>query len=277
MGWERGRYYTRSRKVKGRVVRQYVGCGRTGKLAARADERRRAQRLAEAAAWVQEKRHLAAVDEAVSDLCGLADLVSCAALLAVGYHRPKRQWRKKRMSVPVPNPAAAACPAATRTVEEYVGWMKRAQNGDEAALPVVRELLAQEEAVNSFSSHVVGRAEEAVVKAITGRNLLFREALLRKLRLLRAELAGPRPAAVERLLVEHVVACWLQVQQADRLWAQLDNVTLAQGDYHQRRQDRAHRRFLAAMKTLAQVRRLALPVLLQQINVAAQQQVNVAG
>jgi hypothetical protein len=27
MGWDRGRYYTRSRKVNGRVVREYVGTG----------------------------------------------------------------------------------------------------------------------------------------------------------------------------------------------------------------------------------------------------------
>ena len=27
MGWDRGRYYTRSKKVNGRVVREYVGSG----------------------------------------------------------------------------------------------------------------------------------------------------------------------------------------------------------------------------------------------------------
>jgi hypothetical protein len=37
------------------------------------------------------------------------------------------------------------------------------------------------------------------------------------------------------------------------------------------------RRFLSAVRTLALVRRLALPVLVQQINVAAKQQVNVGG
>jgi hypothetical protein len=47
-----------------------------------------------------------------------------------------------------------------------------------------------------------------------------------------------------------------------------------QGDYHQRRMDAAHRRFLAALEALATVRRLTLPAL--QINVA-RRQVNVAG
>jgi hypothetical protein len=37
--------------------------------------------------------------------------------------------------------------------------------------------------------------------------------------------------------------------------------TFAQSNYNQRRQDRAHRRFLSAVKTLATVRRLAFPTL----------------
>jgi hypothetical protein len=46
-------------------------------------------------------------------------------------------------------------------------------------------------------------------------------------------------------------------------------LTAAQGDDRQRRQDRADKLFLLADRPLALVRRLALPVLVQQINVAA--------
>ena len=67
-----------------------------------------------------------------------------------------------------------------------------------------------------------------------------------------------------------------QVQDADVRYAQgQKDCTIAQSDYYQRRMDRAHRRFLSAVRTLAVVRRLALPVLLAQVNVAAKQQVNV--
>ena len=42
-----------------------------------------------------------------------------------------------------------------------------------------------------------------------------REALPSKLELLRDELTGKNPTPIERLLVERVLACWLQVQVAD--------------------------------------------------------------
>ena len=51
-------------------------------------------------------------------------------------------------------------------------------------------------------------------------------------------------------------------------------MTIAQADYHQRRIDAAHRRFLSALKTLAQVSKLAVPAI--QFNIGVQQ-VNVAG
>jgi hypothetical protein len=89
---------------------------------------------------------------------------------------------------------------------------------------------------------------------------------------LRAELAGPEPTSVERLLVERVVARWLQVQDADVRYAQAKDLSLAWGAYYQRRMDRAHKRYLSAIRTLALVRRLALPVL--QVNIA-RKQVNV--
>ncbi len=92
---------------------------------------------------------------------------------------------------------------------------------------------------------------------------------------MKTELAGPKPSPLERLLVDRIAACWLQVHYADALYAQrMGEVSVGWGDYLQRRQDRAHRRYLASIRALAQVRRLLSPPV--QINVG-QNQVNLAG
>ncbi len=53
----------------------------------------------------------------------------------------------------------------------------------------------------------------------------------------------------------------------------LGKLTMEQGEYHQRTIDRAQKRYLAAIKALAQVRRLLTPAV--QVNIA-DQQINLA-
>jgi hypothetical protein len=53
------------------------------------------------------------------------------------------------------------------------------------------------------------------------------------------------------------------------------DMTIGQADYHQRWIDKAHRRFLSAVESLARVRKLAVPIL--QVNVAKTQQINTVG
>jgi hypothetical protein len=97
MGWDRGRYYTRSRKVNGRVVREYVGTGRAAELAAQLDALERERRQGEAEALRRQKAELAALDADIKALAETADLLASAALLAAGYHLHKRgEWRKRR-------------------------------------------------------------------------------------------------------------------------------------------------------------------------------------
>jgi hypothetical protein len=97
MGWDKGRYYTRSKKINGRVVREYVGSGEVAELAAQADAVNRTLREAEQKARRAEKAELEALDAPLSELNDLADQLACAALMAAGFHQHKRgEWRKRR-------------------------------------------------------------------------------------------------------------------------------------------------------------------------------------
>ncbi len=99
--WERrergGPYYTRSRKEGGRVIREYVGGGILGELAARMDAEDRRRREEKAAAWREERERLEELAGLVDEFCEDVETMARAALLAVGFRRHNRgEWRKPR-------------------------------------------------------------------------------------------------------------------------------------------------------------------------------------
>jgi hypothetical protein len=101
MGWEKrergGLYYTRSKKVDGRVIREYVGGGTLGHLTALQDAQERRLREEEAASWKQERERLEALVAPVEDLCEATEILYRAALLSAGFRRHQRgEWRRKR-------------------------------------------------------------------------------------------------------------------------------------------------------------------------------------
>jgi hypothetical protein len=100
MGWENrergGHYYTRSRKVDGRVVREYLGGGLIGELAARFDEAEREKRKIVAARMRFEQARLEALAAPVVALCEVAEVLCRAALVDGGYRRYQGKWRRKR-------------------------------------------------------------------------------------------------------------------------------------------------------------------------------------
>ena len=102
MSWETRsngrRYYTRSWRVNGKVVRMYIGGGGRGNAAAVIDCTRR--QLAECQR--QERAAIAnEIREFETDLLlldALADAIARAALEAAGFHQHARgQWRKRRV------------------------------------------------------------------------------------------------------------------------------------------------------------------------------------
>jgi hypothetical protein len=100
MSWEQGprgrQYYTRTRRLGGRCVREYLGSGLLAQAASASDTLRRAQRQAQAAAHRRERDRLRAADGLVLQLCEAASLVASAALVASGFHRHGGEWRAKR-------------------------------------------------------------------------------------------------------------------------------------------------------------------------------------
>jgi hypothetical protein len=129
----------------------------------------------------------------------------------------------------------ATRPMAPTDLKELKDVLRRAHDGDESALPEIRRMVETPEGVELLGGNLARQAEYALIDAAAGKNLALQEALRRKLELLRAELAGPTPMPLERLLVERVAACWLQLHYAEMLVAQnLAKLTLQQQEYYQR-------------------------------------------
>lgn len=278
MGWTHGgRYYTRSRRVNGHTEREYVGGGLLGELAALADafegEGRRQARLAREG----EIAKLGQLADEVKAVAEQGALLARAALLAAGCHQHKRgEWRRRRTmsSASATTTASAPVPAGAGQMPDFRELLRRADAGDETARADMRKYLRLDDKLpDLLGGNLAYRCNRKLTNLVARDNVCIQEALERKVELMSAELLGAAPTALEKLLVDRIITCWLGVHWLELLAAN-DKLNPAVGAYVQRALSQAHRRYLGSIRTLAAVRKLALPAL--QLNVA-NQQVNVAG
>jgi hypothetical protein len=71
------------------------------------------------------------------------------------------------------------------------------------------------------------------------------------------------------MLVERIGLCWLHLHCAEATSCTRKDQRLRQAECHQARMSKAQTRYLAAIRTLAQVRRLGVPAV--QVNIGQQQ------
>jgi hypothetical protein len=127
------------------------------------------------------------------------------------------------------------------------------------------------------ASGIARRAEWMLVKTISAGELLMEEALEERMHQMRSEIAGENPTPLEVLLTERVVAGWLLVETLEGLIAaqyQRDVTAHRVAPTYVIQQSRivesATRRYLAAIRELATVRKLRMGAPVQvntQVNV----------
>jgi hypothetical protein len=100
MAWEsrggRGHYYTRSKRVGGRIVRQYFGSGVAGELAATEDALRKVERQIDLQRCRQDQERHDALAGSIEVLSALSDLLVRAVLIGLNYHKHGGQWRHRQ-------------------------------------------------------------------------------------------------------------------------------------------------------------------------------------
>ena len=152
-----------------------------------------------------------------------------------------------------------------------MGLIERASKGDRKALAELGPALDDLSDLVSSLGNVARHVENATLDRLAGENILIRDTARRHVANIRKGLAGEDPTPLETLLIENIGAAWLWMQYCA---FQVSTQPGEWGLFWDKRADHATRRYLAAVKTLAQVRRLALPAVLAQINIG-EKQVNI--
>ena len=93
---------------------------------------------------------------------------------------------------------------------------------------------------------------------------------------MRRELGYKDAPLLEKMLIDHLMLCWLRLQLAEHRYTNCikEGGTLAQGESWEKRLSAVQRRYLRAVETLGRIRRMKLPTV--QVNIG-DKQVNVAG
>lgn len=293
-------YGYRSYRQGGKVCREYLGAGPALDAIAFFDAIDAQERDEKRAAQRRERETIEASDRAAREFYATVTAIARAALEAHGYHQHKRgEWRKrrdnqtgvtsmaatkKRTSGAKPQKAIAATSAAALSKEQITELMMSAQKGDAKAARLLRALSLDDEKapglakrlVKAFSLDLLGGDFRggAMVARLAGENLLVAEAMGAQLRQMRDEIAGPSPSPLVLLLAERIAICWLDLHGAETCYNQSrQGMSTASLEYWEKSISRAQRRYLSAIKALADVRRLELPAV--QINVG-EKQVNIA-
>ena len=187
------RYLYRSRRRDGKVVTEYLGAGRAASAAFNDDlNRRAAERVSETARLAECERWRCALDLVNQSRFKVQQLAH-AELRAAGYHLHVRStWRRRRKM------SSAAEVPPTKLTDEDV--LRRALDGDETVRPLLGDVLSRFEDLRREAGDLSLVAERTWVSLAAHSNFVVETSLREQLVQLKAELAGPAPTPLERLL-----------------------------------------------------------------------------
>lgn len=152
---------------------------------------------------------------------------------------------------------AAATPAQARRLRERLERLNaRANAGEPRALAELEAFLRDQPEVLAAAGDLARHAEKAWIDLVVGADSFTRVAVASQVERLKAELAGPDPTPLEKLLVDHVVVAHLAERQAE-LGAAQPGGSIQQAAFRLKKAESAQRRFLTAAKSLATLRALA--------------------
>ncbi len=152
----------------------------------------------------------------------------------------------------------------TETSKRVDLWelVRQGNQGDEPAIAKLREELhgPNADVLVRICGDLAFQAEESILNVYLGGQKGNRVIIQEKLTRMRTEFGWDGAPKLERVLIERIVQTWLSVNFAEIANAQATKCSISQAKFNQERIDRTHKRHLSAIKTLALVRKMALPM-----------------
>jgi hypothetical protein len=137
--------------------------------------------------------------------------------------------------------------------------VQQAQAGDATALPQIRRILDDEPAIWRHVGDLSALVERAWIAVLAADNPLAAESMQRTAEEMKKDLTGENPTRMERMVVDQILACWMQLKYAETVSAEPGHGSLKQAHFRVNYLESAQKRYLRAIETLATVRKL-LPV-----------------
>jgi len=227
------------------------------RLIAQGDTLNRAEATAAVAGVRAEQGQYRELEPLLQALVGRVQKVQKVNLLACGY-----RWRKGGLQVVMYRDSGS--PQSDEDVREepltqelFEFLARRANRGDPQAAHRLQRVIQENPHVWRSIGDLSKHAERCLIGLIADGNDVLRESVRLRAEELRISLlAEAIDATLERMLVDHIVICWLDVEytrmatiqpqqfkQDSRFWA--------------RKHDRANKRYLAALKELGTLREAA--------------------
>jgi hypothetical protein len=132
--------------------------------------------------------------------------------------------------------------------------VKQAQAGDAGAVPRLREILDEHPEIWHHVGDLSVMAERAWIAVLAAEHPLAVESMKRTIEETKAELAGEHPTRLERMLVDQVIACYMEVKYMESVSAVPVRDSLEQAAFRLKRLESAQKRYLSAVRMLTEVR-----------------------
>ncbi len=159
----------------------------------------------------------------------------------------------------------SALDTVLRALDQFRRHDARVESGEFAGSKLLRAMVA------CYGGDPVARAEDAVLRRLAegyGLGFYTLESLRITLAAFKADLLGPSPSAVERVLVDSIGLAWMDLMESQERSAEAMKGRPELLEFLDRRLSRASKRLDSGLRTLALIRRKAAPSLAVQVNIA---------